>query len=338
MRPLVSLAPFQTKPPPSYRVSIFGFPGIEGASNLGLLDQRLAVEWVRDNIASFGGSPSRITIFGQSAGAQSADLYSYAYPDDPIAAGFIYQSGTASQQVQNSSIAASAWDSAVHTVICQSSNFTAELACMRQVPADQIAAAATGSFVPTIDDVTVFSDYAERMAAGNFTKKPLLLGSNDNEGTYLTMIYALSNISLPASYADIVTASLFTCPTSARASAHVSQNLPTWRYRYFGSFPNTNLTTTFDAGAYHGAEIPVLWGTAPEGDGVPNYTIEELRFASYMGEAWTAFAKDPEKGLSEYGWPMYNESTESLVRLAWNHSVGANVVAPSVYDGVCGSG
>jgi cholinesterase len=42
----------------SYRVNIFGFPGAPGVAdqNLGLLDQRLAVEWVRDNIAGFGGT------------------------------------------------------------------------------------------------------------------------------------------------------------------------------------------------------------------------------------------------------------------------------------------
>lgn len=52
----------------SYRLGLFGFPGIPGVDgleqNAGLLDQRVAVEWVRDNIAAFGGDPKRITIFG----------------------------------------------------------------------------------------------------------------------------------------------------------------------------------------------------------------------------------------------------------------------------------
>src|SRR5436190_14586297 len=75
---------------PSYRLNVFGFPGNPSIPNLnlGLLDQRMAIEWVRDNIAAFGGDPSRITIFGQSAGSASVDYYSYAYTSDPIVAGF----------------------------------------------------------------------------------------------------------------------------------------------------------------------------------------------------------------------------------------------------------
>lgn len=43
-----------------------------------LIRQRLAIEWVYDNIANFGGDPDRILLFGQSAGAASVDTYSYA--------------------------------------------------------------------------------------------------------------------------------------------------------------------------------------------------------------------------------------------------------------------
>jgi cholinesterase len=50
----------------NYRMSILGFPGAPGLpdQNLGILDQRAAIEWVRDNIQEFGGDPSRITLVG----------------------------------------------------------------------------------------------------------------------------------------------------------------------------------------------------------------------------------------------------------------------------------
>ena len=65
----------------NYRMNIMGFPNAAGVSqqNLGLLDQRKSLEWVRDNIRYFGGDPSRIMIWGQSAGASSVDYHNYAF-------------------------------------------------------------------------------------------------------------------------------------------------------------------------------------------------------------------------------------------------------------------
>lgn len=78
------------------RSNILGFPNARGLDdqNLGLLDQRMALEWVRDNIANFGGDPSIIIAWGQSGGAIAIDILNFAYASDPIFRGMILDSST----------------------------------------------------------------------------------------------------------------------------------------------------------------------------------------------------------------------------------------------------
>ena len=64
----------------NYRLGILGFLAgseltIEGNINLGLHDQRMALRWVHENIASFGGDPEKVTIFGESAYVPRVELH-----------------------------------------------------------------------------------------------------------------------------------------------------------------------------------------------------------------------------------------------------------------------
>lgn len=71
----------------NFRMNIFGFPGSPelASRNLALLDQRLAVQWVHDHIAAFGGDPSRITIAGQSSGSWAVGNWAYVYKEVRLA-------------------------------------------------------------------------------------------------------------------------------------------------------------------------------------------------------------------------------------------------------------
>lgn len=178
-----SKAPHVLTPLNSYRGNIFGFPNAAGLDqrylNVGLLDQRLALEFVRSNIAAFGGDLARITLWGQSAGALSVDYYNFAYPEDPIVSGLIMDSGTALYPSVTLDPTHSNFTFVAAQLGCKDLSPTAELACMRNVSSIAIETLIQAyedngtqpvlSFNPIIDYRTKFSNYTARYLARNFT-------------------------------------------------------------------------------------------------------------------------------------------------------------------------
>jgi carboxylesterase type B len=325
-------------------LSILGFSGNpNGTQNVALLDQRLAIEWVRDNIENFGGDPTRITIFGQSAGSASVDFYSYAWAKDPIVAGFIAESGNAfGWGLPNSKeMAATGWYNVSVTLGCgdNTTDSAQVLACMQKqnytaileaVPSLSGTSGILGLFGPTVDDTVVFANYTTATPAA----VPMLIGNNNYEAGLFRTEFALDGIFFPDLFWDDFNLQEFTCPTGIRANVSWAAGTPIWRYMYFGVFPD--LAISSEAGTWHAAEIPIIFDTPPV---TPDPTTGEISIADYMRGAWATFAKDPTKGLSTYGgeegWPSYDPTKDTLIRLAYDNVTGTNVVSPYTYDAYC---
>ncbi|KUL92405.1 hypothetical protein ZTR_02201 [Talaromyces verruculosus] len=330
----------------NYRTNIFGFPGADGLdTNLGMRDQRLAVEWVRDNIAVFGGDPSKIAISGQSAGGVSVDYWTYAYRDDPIISAAITHSGNVfSFPLPDPSLQQENWETVVDYVGC--GNATDTFKCMRNASWEDIKAGAATvksghsssplrtvpGFYPKADDTLVFTDYLERTDQGEFANVPILYGNNNNEaGFYAVTVYS-SGVVPTQEQDDAFNLESFTCAVAKQVESRRRYGTPAWAFRYMGDWNNTRLYPT--SGAYHGSDMHMLFGNSAAVSGLP--TSEPQReLTKLMQRAWFAFLDNPRTGLCEFGWPEFDLNEKTLVRLGNDNKPEYELLYSSSYDEPC---
>ncbi|KAI8238895.1 hypothetical protein K4K53_004354 [Colletotrichum sp. SAR 10_77] len=310
----------------NYRTNIFGFSNspevATGSQNAGYLDQRFALQWVQDNIASFGGDPKRVTIFGESAGGESVKQL-LANPPSPL------PFAAAIMESQQSLLLGSGLDS-YNKVLKQFS--CADIACLRKVDATAIKAyieSAALVFPPVAGDGTATKDVRPSISGKTWPKIPVMIGTtlnearaflavdgmNDGSGAMsdaLSMVgitdaatknsilskYALQGFNDPYILADrIITDAVFTCTTSTLASYLASNGYTAYRYRYDPSFTSTSIFA--NAGSYHTSEIPSVFGTYGQYAKWGAASAQQTKLSSWMQGVWGGFAKNPAGGV---GW------------------------------------
>jgi para-nitrobenzyl esterase len=196
----------------NYRLNVFGFlahPALSvesphGASgNYGLLDMVAALEWVRDNIATFGGDPGRVTIFGESAGAGAVMSVMLIPQAGGLFHGAIAQSNWINGWDRPLAETARGWEAAeaqgqrVAAAIGIAGETAEALAAMRAASAADVLTASNADagspfmrsgnvWAPNVDGRVIPDDPLAMYRAGRQHAVPLITGLNGNEGSLMT--------------------------------------------------------------------------------------------------------------------------------------------------------
>ena len=315
-----------------YRLGLMGFVDFSGvpggeefpeSGNLGLLDVLQAVKWIRQNIASFGGDPNNITLFGQSSGAALISLLMTMPESQGLFQRAILQSGTVSMSMPKSE----AGQLAQYLLQLTGKSDMAGLMALSSRDIENLLPRLEGALnFPERDGVVLTSGDILEAFARNSGSFDILIGTNADEVRYFmgavgsveafenylgaayqkitdelsqipdygeTLLEAAKKLlefveertlALVWSYAEFFNELLFRAPAIAMASAH-----PGNTYMYYWEIPS--VVPNF--GAYHGIELPYLMN-------IPSALVPEQVLDSDAGQAvsamvqrmWVDFAAD----------------------------------------------
>jgi para-nitrobenzyl esterase len=334
---------------------------IPSSGNEGLLDQIAALQWVRDNIAEFGGDPDNVTIFGESAGGMSAG----ALLSMPSARGLFHKAIPQSGSCDIISSVARA-NRTAERVLSKLGVSAHDADAIRALPVAQLLTGVFGAdgktpdrelgmaYQPVVDGTVIPRELIERVADGSAAGVAVMVGSNLEEWKLFSAMdpsaQNLDKAGLAARMSKRLTAdfagSVIATYERARASAGVSVTPPelysaietdrvfrmpgvrlaeihgrSERRVYNYLFTWRSPAMRGALGSCHALELGFVFGT--------NHLMRRFagegpaaeKLAGEMQDAWLAFARDGDPSCASLAWPGYTEARRATMLFGETSSV-----------------
>ena len=339
----------------AYRVGQLGFlahPDLSAenknhvSGNYGLLDMIAGLQWIRKNIAAFGGDPHRVTIFGESAGGIAVSMLCASPLAKGLFQGAISQSGgsfgpprPATLPGENLKRLSDAERSGEQYAKGAGASSIAEL---RKLPADKLPAGGRGMGMawPIIDGWVIPDDQYKLYEAGRYNNTPILVGYNSDEGSSFSPPKTPEEYvaAVKARYGPFADRLLKAYPPGEGAVAKTARDLTrdamfgwhTWIwarlqaktakskvfYYCFDQHPEYPAgSPRAGYGSGHGADVPYVFEHLNTSN--PQITKQDEAISEAMATFWTNFAKrgDP-NGEGVPKWPAFSDANPIVMYFA----------------------
>ncbi len=348
----------------AYRVGQLGFlahPELSAenpqkvSGNWGLLDQIAGLQWVKRNIAAFGGDPNRVTIFGESAGAISVSMLCASPLAKGLFQGAISQSGGSfgptrpeTYPGENMKTLQQAEQAGVDYLRNAGAASIAEL---RKVEAGKLPMGmGMGGAWPIVDGYVIPGDQYALYEAGKYNDVPVLVGYNSDEGLSfspgrtpgeyaagvsqrygpfadtLLKAYPAGESTVPRSARNLMRDAAFGWHTWSWARLQSKTGKSKVFYYYFDQHPLfPGDSSQADHGTPHGADVAYVFMHVGRSD--EERAASDRQMSDLMASYWTQFVKSGDPNGEELPeWPLFSEANPLVMYL------GPNVTAGPVPD------
>jgi para-nitrobenzyl esterase len=326
-----------------YRLGVLGFlahPELSyeqsgSSGNYALYDLLLGLEWVRASIPHFGGDPTKIMLFGQSAGANDVEALITA----PLAKGLFTRAGMESDMLDPGQLFPLAWAEKQGTQLATSLGCggtpNQQLLCLRNYPIAPLVKAQNVAFDPIIDGHLLPHDPGTMISMYG-PPVPLLIGSTRDEASeqhdpsqplsvsayvptveaefpqlkgLVPQLYPIGAYGSPLKALIAVESDAITC--DVRKVLPGTQ--PVFRYLWTHTLENGTPQSDF-LGAYHTQESSFVFGEFNEGQAAGHVmTNAEKALSATVQGYWTRFAANGNPNGAGPGWPAWQGNSTGKI-------------------------